>query len=43
MSPNVFNFLRTVLAGLISAIATFIMSCLDKYGHYDHSPQYEED
>lgn len=43
MSPNVFNILRTVLAALVSAIATYIMSYLDQYGRYEYSSQYEDE
>lgn len=41
MSPQLFNILRTVLAALVSAIATFIVSYFDQYGEYDYSHQYE--
>lgn len=43
MSPNVFNILRTVLAALVSAIATFIVNYFDQYGKYDYSTAFDEE
>jgi hypothetical protein len=41
MSPNVFNILRTVLAALVTAIATAIINIFDKFGGYDYSSDFE--
>ena len=43
MSPNVFNILRTVLAALVSAIATYIVSYFDQYGKYEYSSAYDDE
>lgn len=41
MTPNLFNIIRTVLAALVTAIATAIINIFDKYGGYDYSNGYE--
>lgn len=40
MSPQLFNILRTVLAALVSAIATFIIKYFDQFGESDYSSDY---
>lgn len=41
MPLHLFKILRTVLAALVSAIATFIVNYFDQYGGYDYSAEYE--
>lgn len=41
MSQNIFNILRTVLAALVTAIATAIINIFDKYGGYNYSSDYD--
>lgn len=41
MSPNLFNILRTVLAALVTAIATAIINIFDQFGGYDYASDYE--
>lgn len=46
MSPSLFTILRAVLAALVSAIATYIVSYFDQYGKYDyasHASHFEEE
>ncbi|MGZ8258119.1 MAG: hypothetical protein ACXWTR_02975 [Methylotenera sp.] len=43
MSPHVFNILRTVLAALVSAIATFIVNYFDQYGKYEYSSHFDDE
>lgn len=41
MTPNLFNIFRTVLAALVTAIATAIINIFDQFGKYDYSSDYE--